>query len=74
MTEQRTLAARVIAAEKVVAAVRDAFECGMVPNSTAKNGGAPRHSQQVRVADDLRDALAAYDSLTTPSAPAPQST
>lgn len=41
-------------------AVNAAFECGMVPTSTAKKGGASKHARQVVVADMLRDALATY--------------
>jgi hypothetical protein len=40
-------------------AVEAAFACGMIPTTSAKEGGAARHSQQVRVADNLRAALSA---------------
>lgn len=38
-------------------AIKAAIECGMVPSSTAKNGGAAAHSRQAQVADMLRDAV-----------------
>jgi len=38
-------------------AVQAAFDCGMIPHSTAAEGGAARYSEQVRVADMLRAAL-----------------
>ena len=44
----------------LVEALEAAFDCGMVPTSTAKVGGATRHARQVVVADMLRDALAAF--------------
>jgi hypothetical protein len=40
-------------------AVEAAFACGMIPTTSAKEGGAARHSQQVRVADNLRATLSA---------------
>lgn len=40
-------------------AVEAAFACGMIPTTSANEGGAAKHSQQVRVADNLRAALAA---------------
>lgn len=39
-------------------ALQEAVDCGMVPISSAKEGGAARHSQQVIVADKIREALA----------------
>lgn len=39
-------------------ALEAAIECGMVPVSSAKDGGASRHSRQVHVADQMREALA----------------
>ena len=34
-----------------------AVDCGMVPVTSAKEGGAARHSEQVKVADLIRSAL-----------------
>ena len=39
-------------------AMQEAVDCGMVPTSSAKEGGAARHSQYVIVADKIRSALA----------------
>ena len=36
-----------------------AVNCGMVPSSSAKDGGAVRYSKQVKVADQIRAALEA---------------
>jgi hypothetical protein len=38
-------------------AIQAAIDCGMVPNSSAKEGGASRFARQVVVADMLRAAL-----------------
>ena len=50
-----------VAAERdaLQAALQAAVDCGMVPNSTVKEGGANWHSIQVKVADQIRAALAA---------------
>jgi len=39
------------------AVLQAAFDCGMVPITSAKEGGAARFSEQVRVADRMRAAL-----------------
>ena len=38
-------------------ALRDAVDCGMVPKSSAADGGASKYSAQVLVADRIRAAL-----------------
>lgn len=48
----------IVAAPELLAAVNAAIKCGMVPKSSAKEGGAMRFSEQVRVADMIRDAIA----------------
>lgn len=65
-----TLAARVIAADKVVAAAREL--CQRVEQQ--QNGWPMRADYVPNALLPAQEALAAYDSLTTPSAPAPQST
>jgi len=51
--------------EAEVARLREALlaavDCGMVPSSSAKDGGAVRYSKQVKVADQIRAALEAGD-------------
>lgn len=47
-----------LAAPKMQIAISAAFECGMVPRTSATEGGASRYGQQVLVADLLREALA----------------
>lgn len=42
----------------MVFAIEAAIDCGMVPSTSAKEGGAAKHSIQVHVADQLREALA----------------
>ena len=42
-------------------ALQSAVDCGMVPISSAKEGGAARHSQQVIIADKIRETLAITD-------------
>jgi len=39
-------------------ALKAAVDCGMVPISSASEGGAARHSRQVEVADMIRAAIA----------------
>ena len=48
----------VLAAPAMMAAIQAAIDCGMVPNSSAKEGGASRFASQVIAADQLRDSLA----------------
>jgi hypothetical protein len=53
-----------IRADKVralVEAIKNAIALGMIPKSSAKDGGACRHSSQVHAADAIRAALAALD-------------
>lgn len=51
--------ARLIAtAPELLDALIEAVDCGMVPISSAKDGGASTHSRQVRCADMIRAALA----------------
>jgi len=51
-------AAMSAAAPDLYAALQAAIDCGMVPKSSASEGGAMRHSRQVQVADMIRAALA----------------
>lgn len=46
------------AAPDMAEALQAAIDCGMVPISSVKEGGAFRHSRQVEVADMIRAALA----------------
>jgi hypothetical protein len=43
--------------DKLREVLQAAVDCGMVPTSSAANGGAPKHSKQVRVADQIRAVL-----------------
>ena len=43
--------------EELREALWAAVDCGMVPSSSAKDGGAVRYSKQVKVADQIRAAL-----------------
>ncbi len=43
--------------EELEEALRDAVDCGMVPKSSAADGGASKYSIQIRVADRIRAAL-----------------
>lgn len=45
--------------QQLVEAIQAAIDCSMVPITSAKEGGAAKHSIQVHVADQLRTALAA---------------
>ncbi len=44
--------------DALMEAVAAAIECGMVPKSSAREGGAVKHTRAAQVADMLRDALA----------------
>lgn len=46
------------AAPCLLEALQAAIECGMIPSSSAKEGGAVRFSRQVHVADMIRAAIA----------------
>ena len=48
----------IAAAPDLYEALEAAVDCGMVPKSTALNGGASKYSRQVLVADMIRAALA----------------
>ena len=39
------------------AILQAAVDCGMIPTTSAKDGGAANHSEQARVADRIRAAL-----------------
>lgn len=42
----------------LLAALKEAVECGMVPTSSASDGGASKYSRQVHAADMIRAAIA----------------
>jgi len=48
----------VAAAPDLLAALKEAIDCGMVPKSSAAEGGANRHVVQLQVADQIRAAIA----------------
>lgn len=48
----------IAAAPELLEALLEAVECGMVPISSVKDGGASTHSRQVRCADMIRAAIA----------------
>jgi hypothetical protein len=55
---QEANARLIAAAPDLLEALEAAVGCGMVPTSSMKDGGAARHSIQVRVADMIRAAIA----------------
>ena len=42
---------------ELLAALQAAIECGLIPSSSAREGGACAHSRQAQVADQVRDAV-----------------
>ena len=48
----------IAAAPDLLDALESAVDCGMVPSSSLKDGGAARHARQVHVADMIRAAIA----------------
>lgn len=48
----------IAAAPDMLAALEAAIECGMVPTSSAKEGGAMHYVRQAHVADQIRAAIA----------------
>jgi len=47
----------IAAAPELLEALQAAIECGMVPKSSAAEGGAARHVKQLHVADQIRAAI-----------------
>ena len=59
MTAKSSHNARLIAAAPdLYEAIQAAIDCGIVPVSSAEDGGASKYSKQVQVADQMRAALA----------------
>ena len=56
--EQEANARLIAAAPELLEALMEAVECGMVPISSAVEGGASAYSAQVRCADKIRTAIA----------------
>lgn len=48
----------IAAAPELLEALMEAVECGMVPITSAREGGAATHSRHVRCADQIRAAIA----------------
>ena len=55
--ETRANAALIAAAPDMLAALLAAVECGMVPTSSATEGGAMKYVKQAHVADQIRAAI-----------------
>jgi hypothetical protein len=47
----------IAAAPRLLAALQAAVSCGMVPQTSARDGGAAAHVRQLHVADEIRDAI-----------------
>lgn len=56
--EQEANARLISAAPELLEALQQAIACGMVPSSSAKEGGAAAFARQVVVADMIRSAIA----------------
>jgi chromosome segregation ATPase len=50
--------------DRLAEAIQDAIDCGMIPITSAKEGGAAKYSIQVRTADKLREALQSLNQPT----------
>lgn len=55
--EKEANARLIAAAPELLEVLQSAVTCGMVPSSTAADGGANKHSEWVRVADQIRAAI-----------------
>jgi len=58
ITSREANARLIAAAPELLEALQAAVECGMVPTSTVKDGGANKYARQVQVADMIRAAIA----------------
>lgn len=56
--EAEATARLIAAAPELLEALHQAVECGMVPTSSTKDGGANKHVRQIQVADMIRAAIA----------------
>lgn len=56
--EMEANARLISAAPELLEALRAAVDCGMVPKSSASEGGAVGYASQVKVADQIRAAIA----------------
>lgn len=56
--DQEANARLIAAAPELLEALKAAIDCGMVPITSASEGGASKHSRQVQVADTIRAAIA----------------
>jgi hypothetical protein len=56
--KQQSYASLIAAAPDMLAALQRAVACGMVPATSANDGGAAKYSEMVRVADAIRAAIA----------------
>ena len=57
-SEKEANARLIAAAPCLLSALESAVECGMVPSSSESDGGASKYSVQVKVADQIRAAIA----------------
>lgn len=55
----------IAAAPDLLEALKAAVDCGMVPTTSASEGGASKHSRQVRVADMIRAAISKAEGANT---------
>lgn len=61
---QAAQAAEMERAKPLVEALKEAIDSGIVPISSASEGGANKYSRQVLAADRIRAAIAKYDGET----------
>ena len=53
--------------KELVEVLKEAVDCGLVPKTSASEGGASKYARQVIAADSIRAAIAKYEETNEPT-------